>query len=471
MPQSDLHVRVAVTGGGATGAMVAWHLLRARPDLGADSVAIIEPRSRLGAGQAYGTSDPVHRINVPAARMSIDTQAPGDFNSWLDHAALKADDPDAFTPDGHIYPSRAAFGAYLAARLAPEQKAGRLLHIQERATSIQKDGDGWKITTGSGRSLRADAVVIATSHLPPSLPGPLRAIAEDPRLIADPWPDGALDNIPPGARIAIAGTGLTMADIVASLTARGHHGVITAFSRRGLRSRGHAAGTPAPVGDFTTDPARTANAILTLIRKAISDNPEHPWQDVLDAARRQGSAIWSALPLEERRRLIRHLRPFWDVHRFRIAPQIEAVLDRRLAERSLRILAARIENIESASDGIALTIRPRNSASQILKAEYVINATGPDHAGLLTRNACLRSLHLQGLIEADPTGLGIHTSSDHRAFSKSLSHDRLFIAGPMSRGTFGELMGLPEVTANAESVARALADTIPLLPQHTCIGV
>ncbi|TIM15921.1 MAG: hydroxyacylglutathione hydrolase, partial [Mesorhizobium sp.] len=63
---------------------------------------------------------------------------------------------------------------------------------------------------------------------------------------------------------------------------------------------------------------------------------------MLDAVRRQGQIIWQALPLAEQRRVVRHLRALWDVHRFRIAPQIAAVLDRRVAEGTLAYRAASI---------------------------------------------------------------------------------------------------------------------------------
>lgn len=283
------HARIAIIGGGATGAMVAWHVLRLRADLGAGAVVVIEPRSRLGAGQAYGTSDPEHRINVPAARMSIDTQAPDDFSEWLDRDALDATDPAAFLETGDIYPTRATFGLYLASRLDPEQQAGRLRHVHASATVIRRNGEGWAVETSDGSRVVADAVVIATSHPAPTLPGPLRDIGDDPRVVVNPWSPRALEGLAPDGRLVIVGTGLTMADVVASATARGHRGPITAFSRRGLRSRGHTSTPPAPLG-ISRQRHPVPRALVRRIRVTLAGHPDRPWHDVLDAVRKQGEA-------------------------------------------------------------------------------------------------------------------------------------------------------------------------------------
>ena len=67
---------VAIIGGGFTGATAAWNLARKRSDI---DILVFEPRAILGAGVAYDTNEPVHRINVPASRMTIDTESPDDF--------------------------------------------------------------------------------------------------------------------------------------------------------------------------------------------------------------------------------------------------------------------------------------------------------------------------------------------------------------------------------------------------------
>ncbi|MBX4413259.1 hypothetical protein K4G92_23035, partial [Mycobacterium tuberculosis] len=51
------------------------------------------------------------------------------------------------------------------------------------------------------------------------------------------------------------------------------------------------------------------------------------WQVVLDAVRQQGQRIWQALSVAERQRFLRHLRHYWDVHRYRVAPQVAEVLE------------------------------------------------------------------------------------------------------------------------------------------------
>lgn len=447
---------VAIIGGGATGAALAYHFLHRRTAV-SGPVLIFEPRARIGAGLAYGSHDPQHRINVPAAKMSIDTGRPLDFQEWIDRDRLLAQDPDALAPSGGLFPARRVFGRYLADRIEPWLRSEAALHVRARVVSIQKDGDLWRIGTDDGIFFQAARVVIATTHPVPSLPTPLRPLSHDPRIVIDPWSHTWLDSVAPDARIAIIGSGLTMADVVASLTARGHRGLIIAISRRGLRSQSHAKAEVEAHGDFSITPARSARALLRNVRCVLADDPARPWQATFDALRRQGRAIWSALPPVERKRLVRHLRPFWDVHRFRIAPQVEATLSQRIASGTLRIRAARVESASATASAISLNLRARGGAVRHVDCDLVINTTGPDHAGILAQQPFLAGLARDGLIERDPLGLGLHTDEHHRAIVADHPVPGLFIAGPLSRGTFGELMGLPEVTANAQSVAATLA--------------
>ena len=69
--------------------------------------------------------------------------------------------------------------------------------------------------------------------------------------------------------VLVVGTGLTSADIIASLDRQGYPGPITALSRRGQRSRGHAFGYAESPADFARDPACTALTLLRRIRQAV----------------------------------------------------------------------------------------------------------------------------------------------------------------------------------------------------------
>ncbi|MER9211114.1 hypothetical protein NKI54_03440 [Mesorhizobium sp. M0663] len=54
----------------------------------------------------------------------------------------------------------------------------------------------------------------------------------------------------------------------------------------------------------------------------------------------------------------------------------------------------------------------------------------------------------------DPIGLALETDSQGRAVGTSgRPTDSIFVSGPLARGSVGELMGIPEVTAHAERIA------------------
>ncbi|MFD1333072.1 hypothetical protein ACFQ4O_13790, partial [Methylopila musalis] len=180
-----------------------------------------------------------------------------------------------------------------------------------------------------------------------------------------------------------------------------------------------------------------------------------PWQRVLDAVRTQGPAIWAALPVSERRRVVRRLRPFWDVHRFRVAPQVEAAITRGAVSGKVRIFKAEPVKVEAGETGVAVTLRLGPDRFEVVTVDAVVLATGPAHRSLLEADAFARGLAELGLITLDEVGLGLAADPRSRAIGADGASDRpLWIAGPLARAAFGELMGLPEVSRHGEFVAR-----------------
>ncbi len=262
----------------------------------------------------------------------------------------------------------------------------------------------------------------------------------------------------------IVGTGLTMADVVASLDARGHRGRITAFSRRGLLSRGHPPFHVAKRTWFeTATPPASARALVDAVRCQVAQAAEEgmPWQAVFDDIRLNARRLWQALPLAEQRRLVRHVRPFWDVHRFRVAPQAEAAIARLRDAGRFVSVAASLVGADAVDGRVEVTLRRRGAPSAALVrhlADAVIVTTGPGHGEVIAANPALASLARQGLACMDRTGLGLEVDEHSRAVGPhGAARDTLFVAGPLARGRFGELMGLPQVSEHAEAVAIEVA--------------
>ncbi|TPL84229.1 FAD/NAD(P)-binding protein [Mesorhizobium sp. B2-3-12] len=468
-------LRVAILGGGFSGAALAWHLARAnRPEV--LSISVIEPRPALGGGLAYSSEEPSHRVNVPAIRMSMAPEDPQHFARWLAGSGEMERDPDALWKNGDVFPRRRVFGRYVAAHLAPWLDSGAVRHVEAQATRVirETDGAGWTVQTSAG-PVAADIVVLAATHPLPAIPSPLASLVEAPGFIADPYAPSALAGIEPEASVLIVGSGLTSADMVAELDRRGHRGRILVLSRRGLRSRGHPAVRGEPFGDFASVPATTALALLKTIRATLAAARDAGlnWQSVFDQLRLQGPVLWAALSPPERARLVRQLRVFWDVHRFRIAPQVAAVLDRRQTDGTFDTIAARLVASNDEGESLAASFQRRGQTRiETARFDAVINTTGPAHAQALQSNPALQSLAEAGLIKVDAYGLGIETSLESRAVGRDgRASAGLFVAGPLARGTFGELMGLPEVARHAELVAAEVAKLLDAVPLDKATNV
>jgi uncharacterized NAD(P)/FAD-binding protein YdhS len=454
---------VVIVGGGFSGAAVAFHLARTETPA---EILVFEPRGRLGGGLAYGGDDPIHRVNVPANRMSLLPDDGDHFLRWLQNSGALINDAEAHA-GGEVYPRRREFGRYVAETIGPHVASGTVRHLRDGVASLQKTAEGWRVLTAGGERFGADVAVIATTHPAPSPPPQLKPFLGDSRLIADPLIDNVVKEVGRDERVLIVGAGLTAADLVAALDAQAHRGPIAMISRRGLRAHGRSLTSFAPEGDFLDPPARAATALLARVRAEIetAEASGGSWQSAIEGVRNQGQDIWRALDPAARRRIVRHLRPYWDAHRFRAAPQIESIAERKLKDGSLRVKRARLGAVSRNPAGFDVELRDvRARRSETQSFERIIVAVGPTHRDNLRSKPFLAELDQARAVTLDATELGLWTSEQGQAIgADGVADPTLFVAGPLARGTFGELMGLPQVSTYAQFVAERITAWLGLV--------
>jgi uncharacterized NAD(P)/FAD-binding protein YdhS len=404
--------------------------------------------------------------------MIIDSDDAEHFHRWLIATNYLATDRQAAMPDGRLFPTREAFGRYMAEQV--RSLSPTITHLRAKATSTSATDNGFHITCDNGTTLDAAIMVLAICHAPPAVPASLRSLHANPRFFPDPWSEDLLPSLAPDDRILIVGTGLTMVDVLASLERTGHRGEIIAVSRRGLRPQPHTDNQSVFERDFTSPPITQTTALCRNVRRAVMDAAHEglPWQIVLNRVHEQGQPIWQNLSPSARHQLLRHLRPYWDTHRFRIAPQLHSTIERLIAYGMLDIRSASVK-VSHGSLDISVSSTRTNSAttSRTITVDFrtrhdtkwkpetfnaVILATGPTHA--FAANPLLSSMNAGGLLQADTLGLGIAVDQFGHAINHRNEPDpRLFVASPLARGTFGELMGVSDLSAYAEKLAGGIA--------------
>ncbi|OAP42993.1 hydroxyacylglutathione hydrolase [Sinorhizobium glycinis] len=450
--------RVAIIGGGFTGATLARLLAlhgRYRPH----EIVVFEARDHLGGGLAYDTDDPSLRLNVAAHRMRAVPGDPQAFVRWLSDSGRLEQDPGAVV-SGAIYARRGDFAAFMAAQVQPFLDDGIVRHVREHVERIHRHRGRWQIEGDAGAMVQADVVVLATGHPAPTPPDVLAGLSGDPRFVRNLSRPDALHAIRPDDKVFVVGAGLTALDAVAALRNRGHCGDLTLFSRTGHLPQPQAAGDFAPHGDFLIGVPNTALSLLKQVRFAMQEVTQAglPWQSVFDALRHQGQTIWRNLPLVEQRRVLRHLRRRFEAHRFRMPPQIAELVACERAAGRLRACAGQIIAVQPGRDQIAIDIatKPRGVIERHI-VQRIMVATGPNHGNVIDSQGCLAELEHLGLLTKDPRGLGIACDADSRAVARDgYPVEDLFIAGPLARGTFGELTGVPEIAAQAERIVQQI---------------
>jgi uncharacterized NAD(P)/FAD-binding protein YdhS len=423
---------VAIVGAGASGTILAAQLARR-----GIASCLIDGSGLAGQGIAYSTGDPAHLLNVRAEGMS----------AWAHdtaHFATRVEEQGGSPRD---FAERRFFGRYLRG-IMDEAIASRLTtHVPATVTGAMHDSS-WHVQLADGSVIEADVLVLANGNQQPE---PLAALRQaGNRLIANPWGAEAraaiADLAETGASALIVGTGLTMVDVAVSLDAAGYCGRALALSRRGLIPRAHADCTAAAI-DLDDVPKGEVGALLGWLRRRSA---EVGWRAAVDGLRPHSHALWQSLDAGQQRRFMRHARPWWDVHRHRIAPQIAQRIAGMIANGHLEIVAARLISAESQSDAVRVNFRRRGQPGpHAIEVAYIFNCTGPLHVMSRTGNPLLANLIEGGWIEPDQLDIGI--AVDER--SRATTAPRLWALGPLTKGRYWEIIAVPDIRDQAALVA------------------
>jgi uncharacterized NAD(P)/FAD-binding protein YdhS len=321
-------LRVAIVGGGYSGTLQAIQLLRR----GA-SVTLIERAERVGRGVAYSTPHGDHLLNVRASGMSAFPDEPDHFARWFG-------DPDGFA-------ERRRYGDYLQELLgAAAAEAGDSLRvIRGEAVDIVSAAGGEGILLEGGERVEADAAVLSIGNLAPAVPRTIAPELRDgPVYVPDPWAADFTSGLDPLNTVLLVGTGLTAIDAALMLESSGFEGRTIAISRRGMVPRAHAD----PGETYCLDESPPARCTI-LVRNVRGAASKIGWRAAVDRLRPVTQLLWASASVEERRRFLRHLRPYWDVHRHRIAPSIAERIRNMVADGRLQFAAGKI--LSTAASG------------------------------------------------------------------------------------------------------------------------
>ena len=450
---------IVIVGAGFSGTAVATHLLRL-PHSQPLRIVLVE-RSQLARGLAYARREKPYLLNVPAGRMSASSQDPLEFLAYARRTLPHATESD-FLP-------RELYGEYLESVLLKAAQASpphvRLERVQREVIAVERvhRATALQVYLESGGRITANSVVIATGNpAPAALPGCERL--RDGQYVADPW--RAPVAFRAGENVLVAGTGLTMADIVlAGQDAASGRATIHAISRHGLM--------PALQADFQQvhDPCEgsallqgASVSLRRLVRevRALAEDIERrggDWREAIAAVRAVAPLLWQRLATHERKRFLRHVHSYWDVHRHRLPQCTWSALNELRRQGQLHVHAGRILGLQTVGRQLRVSWRPRgaDTATTIL-VDRVVNCTGPQYDARDTRERLLRSLIAQGMAAPDSLGLGIATDRFGALIDASgRVGANLYYIGPMLRPRCWESTAVQELRTHAEQLACHLA--------------
>lgn len=452
MKMTDNPLHIVIVGAGFTGSALAANLYRYRNQ--PLQVTLIEKRLKFGLGEAYSTPFLYHLLNVRVKDMSAFEENLGDFTAWVLHNKKNTAYLDPKIPLEDQFVPRLWYGEYLQDLLKKMQNdaAFQLQLEQGEAINVRNDGLFSVVDLDNGKQIKADKVVFALGNGAPAKFS--SAFTEEVHCLQNPWDFKAPAQIEKNASVMIVGTGLSMIDTVLTLYHQGHKGKIYALSRRGLVPLRHTQWQGLEKLEDEALPQQI-KPLFSQLREITKKKAKQgtDWRFVINGFRLQFPALWKNANNTEKKRFLRHVLPYWNIHRHRVHDGIADLLENLEKKGQLNIISGRILHAEKN----VLTIKQRTQKNPInYPVDWLINCMGPSMQ-LDTQNLLVKSLLQNNLATLDALNLGF-LISENFAFidSSGKLSTQYYSLGPPTKGVNWTCTSVPEIRRSCTHLAKHL---------------
>ncbi len=417
-------------------------------------LTIIERAGQPGRGIAYGTSCNRHLLNVRVSGMSADDGDADHLSKWLArNNAANVWQTDSFLP-------RTLYGAYLRDVLEAAGASGRLHLSLVSGTALRAvpKKHGWKIALADGPVVQGDVLVLATGE---RSAGTDRDARRARRCVADhrqpvgPGRDCGHSEPRPRAASRHRSDGGRRRAVAARPRSRRTHQ--PAVSRHGLLPACARRSGERPLWIAPPYPA-SLPALFRFVRQRVRQcGDEHEIEAELDALRPILGTLWSSLSLRAKKQFVHHASARWNVYRHRMAPEIGETIAAAIERGQLEIRDGGLQRLRRTRRGFEAIAGPSGDATRIT-AQHLINCTGPASDPARSGNPLLKSLLKRKLVRSDALKLGLDVDERSRLFdADGRAREDAFALGALTKGRFWEITAIPEIRAQAASVARSIA--------------
>lgn len=421
---------VAIVGAGFCGSLTALNLLSSSPEV---KVYLVDRRGVFGPGLAYSPPSDRFKLNVRTHAMGAFPQNPEGFFEWLQSENLSASKND--------FVSRRWYGRYLQA-LLDGAGSERLIRVSGDVVDIARDAASKKysIVVASQKTIEADACVVAIGNL-------MRTGFHDARekIAGNPFNPETYAAIGDARSVVILGSSLTAVDAILQAEGEGFKGHYTVVSRRGRFPLPHEEGATFERVSLPVDWEKSGSVSKILAMVRAYARPRGSSQPVIDAMRPKIQEMWKHLSVNERRRFLRHVKPYWEVHRHRIPVEHAEAMKALQASGRLNIISATIERVSRSDGQIGVELRSRSGRESKL-FDRAIMCAGPEGDIEKSSEALPKQLLKRGFVRSGALGLGVERIEDRLG-------EGFFFVGPLQREELWEITAVRELREEAQQVA------------------